>query len=140
MSEPPPEKRLPASQRVSRGPSGAQLLGRAAEEAAASFLEASGFVVVGRNVRVGRLEIDIVAREGPVIAVVEVRTRSHGAWVRALDSVDWKKQRRVRAAGGVLWRSRFQHDASLERMRFDLLSVTLDPGEPPRCEHVRAAF
>lgn len=117
-----------------------QALGRRAEDAAASFLEASGFFVLGRNVRVRRLEIDIIAREGQVIAVVEVRTRSAGAWIRALDSVDWRKMKRVRAAGEALWRATYRHDATLERMRFDVISVTLDEGLPPRCEHVRAAF
>lgn len=114
-------------------------LGKRAEEAAASFLEAGGFLVLGRNIRVGRLEIDIVAREGPVVIVVEVRTRSEGAWVKTLDSVDWRKQRRVRAAGERLWRARFKRDTSLERMRFDIVGVEFE-GDAPRCEHVRAAF
>ncbi|NUP10089.1 MAG: YraN family protein [Polyangiaceae bacterium] len=116
------------------------VLGRRAEEAAASYLEASGFVVLQRNVRVGRLEIDIVARDGPVIAIVEVRTRSEGAWIKALDSVDWRKRKRVRAAGESLWRTRFRRDATIERMRFDVVSVFLEPNAAPRCEHVRAAF
>lgn len=116
------------------------VLGRRAEEAAASFLEASGFVVLERNVRIGRLEIDILAREGVVVVVVEVRTRSPGGWVKALDSVDWKKRRRVRTAGEALWRARFQRDMSVERMRFDVVTVTLTDNAPPSIEHVRAAF
>ncbi len=116
------------------------VLGRRAEEAAASFLEASGFVVLDRNVRVGRLEIDVLARDGVVVVVVEVRTRSSGAWVKALDSVDWKKRRRVRAAGEALWRARFHRDMSVERMRFDVVTVTLAADGPPAFEHVRAAF
>ena len=114
-------------------------LGQRAEEAAASFLETSGFVVLGRNVRVSRLEIDIIARDGPVVVIVEVRTRSEGAWVRALDSVDWKKMKRIRAAGESLWRTRFKRDETLERLRFDIVSVDFDAGEA-RIEHIRAAF
>lgn len=102
-------------------------------------MEDGGFVILGRNVRVGRLEIDIVAREGPVVIVVEVRTRSEGAWVKPLDSVDWKKQRRVRAAGERLWRARFKFDATLERMRFDIIGVAFDSGTA-HCEHIKAAF
>ena len=116
-----------------------QALGRRAEEAAASYLEASGFTVLGRNVRVRRLEIDLIARDGPVVAVIEVRTRSPGAWVKALDTVDWRKRKRVRSAGEWLWRSRFSADASLERRRVDLISVTFE-GDAARIEHVRAAF
>jgi putative endonuclease len=115
-------------------------LGRRAEEAAASFLEAGGFVILGRNVRVGRLEIDLVVRDGPVVAIVEVRTRGDGAWVRAFDSVDWRKRARVRSAGTALWRSRFKADPTLERMRFDLVGVTFDEDGRARCEHLKAAF
>ena len=115
-------------------------LGRRAEEAAASYLETGGFVVLGRNVRVRRLEIDLIVREGPVIAVVEVRTRGDGAWVRAFDSVDWRKRARIRSAGTALWRSRFQADTTVERMRFDIVSVSFDERGTPTCEHLKAAF
>lgn len=114
-------------------------LGKRAEDAAASYLEDGGFVILGRNMRAGRREVDIVARDGPVVIIVEVRTRSAGAWVGPLDSVDWKKQRHVRAAGERLWRARFKFDATLERMRFDIVGVTFD-GDTPRCEHIKAAF
>ncbi len=122
------------------GEDGRQALGRRAEEAAASYLEASGFILLGRNVRVRRLEIDLVAREGAVVVVVEVRTRSPGAWVKALDSVDWRKRKRVRSAGEWLWKSRFHADRTLERMRFDLIAVSFDEQGAPTVEHVRAAF
>lgn len=115
-------------------------LGRRAEEAAAAHLEASGFSVLGRNVRVGRLEIDLIVRDGPVIVVVEVRTRGGGAWVRALDSVDHGKRTRVRRAGEALWRRRYKSDRTLERMRFDIVSVTFDDEGRATCEHVTAAF
>lgn len=115
-------------------------IGRRAEEAAASFLEASGFAVLDRNVRVGRLEIDLVARLGAVIVVVEVRTRGGGAWVRALDSVDHGKRTRVRRAGEALWRRRYKKDATLDRMRFDIVSVTFEEDGGVTCEHVSAAF
>ncbi len=114
-------------------------LGKRAEEAAASFLETSGFVVLARNLRMGRLELDLVVRKRELIAVVEVRTRSEGAWVRAMDSIDWRKRQRVRRAGERLWRARFQRDPSVERMRFDIVTVSFEAGLPT-CEHVPAAF
>lgn len=116
-------------------------LGRAAEEAAASYLEACGFSLLARNVRVGRLEIDLVLRQEGLIVVAEVRARTAGALVKALDTVDWRKQRKVRRAGERLWLSRFKHDPSIERMRFDIVSVSFDPlTGSPHCEHVPAAF
>ena len=115
-------------------------LGRAAENAAASFLSNRGFTVLGRNLRVGRLEIDLLVRRGELVAVVEVRTRSPGSWVPALTSVDWRKRSRVRAAGTALWRKHFAKDLSVERMRFDLVSVTFTEQGAAQVEHVEAAF
>jgi putative endonuclease len=106
----------------------------------AEHLTAAGLEVIGLNVRVGRLELDIVAREGPVVVVVEVRARGAASWVRPLDSVDPRKQERVRRAGERLWRERFAQDPRVERMRFDLAAVELSPRGVARIEIVRAAF
>ncbi|MFO0614046.1 MAG: YraN family protein [Polyangiaceae bacterium] len=125
------DDRRAAAQRAERGARGERL--------AAGFFEEAGYVVWGRNVRVGRLEVDLVVRDGAVIAVVEVRVRGPGAWVGPLASVDPKKQLRIRRAGELLWQRVFKKDASLERMRFDILAVSLDD-VVPAFEHVRAAF
>jgi putative endonuclease len=89
--------------------------------------------------RVGRLEIDLVARRGPVVALVEVRTRGATAWTTAFGSVDRKKQLRLRRAGERLWQRRYKNDSSVERLRFDVASVNLET-EPPSVEYAIAAF
>ena len=116
-----------------------QRIGRAAEQLVASYLESLGCDIVATNLRVGRLELDIVAREGTVILVVEVRTRSPRSWTTGFESISPSKRLRVRRAGERLWRARFRHDASVERMRFDAASVTFDD-DGPRVEYARAAF
>jgi putative endonuclease len=97
-------------------------------------------VILGRNLRVGRLEIDILARKGAVVAVVEVRSRAGGSWVGAFTSVDWKKRARLRAAGRALWRRHFERDPSVERMRFDVASVSFDGTGVATVEIARAVF
>lgn len=116
------------------------VIGARAEDAVAAHLAQLGLVIIGRNVRVGRAEIDLIARDGPVIAIVEVRTRGASAYQRALDSIDPRKQARLRAAGERLWRERFVHDRTIERMRFDAAAVTFLPDGGALVEHVRAAF
>ncbi len=85
------------------GPRGA--VGAAAEEAAAAYLEASGWLVLARNMRVGPDEIDIVALEPgarATVVIVEVRSRSGRGFGSALESVDGRKVARLyRAAMGL---------------------------------------
>jgi putative endonuclease len=113
--------------------------GRAAERAVAGWLEQRGFTIVATNLRVGRLELDVVARRDRLVVVVEVRTRSGGAWTSGLGSIDTAKRRRVRRAGERLWQRRYRNDSSVDHLRFDAASVTFDRG-PPQVEYVAAAF
>jgi putative endonuclease len=119
------------------GPRGA--LGNRAETAVVAFLERSGFSIVGRNLRLGRLELDIVARRAELIAVVEVRTRGKTAWTSGFGSLTPAKRERIRRAGQRLWRERFQHDPSVRHLRFDAASVHFD-GDQAHVDYVAAAF
>ena len=136
-SEAAPRRRAPRSAESGME---ARRRGARAEQAVVAHLAAAGVEILATNLRIGRFEIDVLAREGPVVSVVEVRTRGPGARVRALDSVDIGKRRRVRRAGEELWRSRFSRDARVDRMRFDVAAVDLLPGGDTRIEVVKAAF
>lgn len=114
-------------------------LGARAEAIVATWLATQGYAIVARNLRLGELEIDVVARRGPVVAVVEVRTRGAGAFTSSFGSIDAGKRMRIRRAGERLWQRRYRHDRSVERMRFDVASVNLDT-KPPSIEYVMAAF
>jgi len=115
-------------------------LGARAEAAVAGYLAAQGLEILAVNARIGRLEIDVVARDGPVIAIVEVRTRGPGSYQRGLDSIDARKRALVRRAGERMWRARFAKVRGIERMRFDAASVTFLPSGEALVEHVKAAF
>lgn len=114
--------------------------GAAAEQAVADHLLGLGLTLLGRNVRVGRLEIDLLVRDGPVVAIVEVRTRGAGSWLSALDSIDAGKRARLRRAATILWSRRFARMAGIERMRFDVASVRLEGPHGADVEYVRGAF
>jgi putative endonuclease len=114
--------------------------GRDAEEAVARWLRARGFQIVALNLRVGRYELDVVARSGALIVVVEVRSRGGRAWTRPFGSLDRAKQQRIRRAGEWLWQRRYRLDPSVQRMRFDAASVLFEEGEEPRVEYIPAAF
>jgi putative endonuclease len=92
------------------------------------------------NLRLGRLELDVVARDGDTVIVVEVRHRGRGAWQTGLESIAPVKAKRVRAAGERLWRSRFERDPRVNRMRFDVAVVTFEESGEPQIEYARAVL
>jgi putative endonuclease len=92
----------------------------------ASDLARRGLSILATNLRLGRLELDVVARDGDTVIVVEVRHRGVGAWQTGLESIVPAKAKRVRAAGERLWRERFLRDAQVNRMRFDVAVVTFE--------------
>ncbi|HEX4337378.1 MAG TPA: YraN family protein [Polyangiaceae bacterium] len=114
-------------------------LGKWAEEAVVRYLEEAGAQIVATNLRLGRLELDIVAREGRVVLVVEVRARGPGAWTRGFGSLGTAKRLRIRRAAERLWNRRYLHDPSVDRLRIDAASVTLANGQAI-VEYVKAAF
>ena len=105
------------------------MLGRRAELVAADYLVARGFRILARNLRLGRLEIDIVARQGPLVVAVEVRTRGPGAYERALESIGPAKQARLVAAVERLWSSRLVRMPDVERVRIDVAAVRFERGQ-----------
>lgn len=118
----------------------AHALGRRAEQAVADYLLARGFVILERNLRVGKLEIDLLARHEDLIAVVEVRCRSLQSWQSPFESVGPAKRQRIRRAGELVWQRRFSHDPSVNRMRFDVASVEFGPNDLPIIEYAVAVL
>ena len=95
--------------------------GSLAENTAAAFLESQGFTIVARNFlrRVG--ELDVVARQGDLLIIAEVRMRASDRYGGAAASIGWAKQRRVAAAAALFLQ---QHrELAHCRARFDVLIV-----------------
>jgi len=73
-------------------------IGARAEELAAAYLVARGLIVVTRNFRTRRGEIDIIARDRDTLVFVEVRLRSRATFGGAASSITPAKQARLLAA------------------------------------------
>lgn len=117
-----------------------QLVGRAAEHAVVEYLTRLGWPIVARNIRAGPYEIDIVARDGRTVVVVEVRSRGDRALTSGFGSLSPTKRLRVRRAGERLWHAHYRHDMTIERMRFDAASVHFDVQGRAIVEYAVAAF
>ena len=114
--------------------SGNQKLGRTGEEAALRVLMQKGYVCVGRNVRVGQDELDLVMRDGAVTVFVEVKLRGPGE--RGVYAVDRAKRRRICRAAVVY----MMNTGGLERpTRFDVVEIAFD-GARMNVHHIEDAF
>jgi putative endonuclease len=111
-------------------------LGRLAEALVADHLVARGFVVLGRNVRMGRLEIDIVARRFDLIVFCEVRARSHDRFVAPAATIDGRKIARLRRAAAQ-W-LKLHRPGSVD-VRLDAASVVFDT-PTGRLEYYEGAY
>jgi putative endonuclease len=72
-----------------------QKLGRHGEGIAAAYLQQEGYLILARNWRCPRGELDIVAREGETLAFVEVRTRRGERFGNPEESVTPAKQAKL---------------------------------------------
>lgn len=112
-------------------------LGRAAEAAAASFLERRGYRILLANFRAKGGELDLVADHEGVLAIVEVRYRASDRYGGAAASITHaKRSRLIRAARALLLTHR-----QLARLpaRFDVVEVS-GPPDALACELIRGAF
>lgn len=108
-------------------------LARRGEALVASLLEDRGFQICGRNVRVGRLELDIIARRGSLLVVCEVRSRSSARPVFPAETIGGKKLARVRRATAIWLR---RQKLGRVHARIDAAAVVFDgPSRKPRIEY-----
>jgi putative endonuclease len=93
--------------------------------------------MIARNWRCPLGEIDLVFTKGPLVVFCEVKARTGSALGGPFESVNWKKQRKLRmlaeaflAASGLL----------PEAVRFDVASVTIGASGTPSIFVFESAF
>jgi putative endonuclease len=109
-------------------------LGAYGERLAAERLVEAGMVVVERNWHCDLGEIDLVLRDGDVLVVCEVKTRSSSAYGHPLEAVSPVKCARLRRLAARWVQA---HDVHPHGIRIDLVGVLLGERGPARVEHVR---
>ncbi len=115
------------------------LLGREAEAAAAAYLRARGWRMLGQNVRVGRGELDLIARRGGVLAFVEVKARRSARCGAPEDAVSPRKRRQIARLAELWLAARPWAMRGVDDVRFDIIAV--DAAERPAVvRHLPAAF
>lgn len=121
----------------------AQDIGDEAESLVARRLAASGWTILGRNIRVGRAEIDILAVDrggaawpGPTLVAVEVRWRRRRDFGLPEETVDRAKLARIRVAALSLREGAGLTGLAVPRLPLRVDLVAVEPGG--RIRHHRA--
>jgi putative endonuclease len=93
--------------------------GHRGEWLAAAALMAKGFRIVARRYKTRLGEIDLIARRGDLVLIVEVKARR--TLQEAMDAIIYSSERRIEGAAD-LWLSR-QPDCGRLSIRFDMVAV-----------------
>jgi len=93
--------------------------GHRSEWLAALALTAKGYRILARRYRTKLGEIDLIARRGDLVLIVEVKARR--TLVEAMEAIPRESERRIEGAADI-WLSR-QPDYGRLSVRFDMVAV-----------------
>lgn len=113
----------------------ANALGKAGEQLAVKYLEDEGYLIVERNYRAGKHEIDIIAHKENELVVVEVKTRTDNDVIEPEEAVDHRKRQ------SLIWaaNSYVQEKEISEQVRFDIIAI-ITKDEKTEIRHIKDAF
>ena len=110
-------------------------LGEAGESYAMDVLISKGYVLVERNFRWQRAEVDLIMSDGNELVFVEVKTRNSDYFGDPLQTVTRSKQRQIiKAANAYL-----QENSRMEEARFDVVAIVWNQFKR-EAFHIRDAF
>ena len=111
------------------------ILGVKGEQLAADFLLKNGYTICERNWRYKKAEVDIIAKKGNTLAVVEVKTRSSTYFGNPQDFVNPKK---IKLLVEAIDHYVVSNDLDVE-VRFDIVALVKQK-EDFKIEHLEDAF
>lgn len=105
------------------------------EQIARDFLQRKKYNILETNWRHEKEEVDIIARDGDELVIVEVKTRSTDYFGNPEEAVDAAKENRLITAAEAYLE---QNDLDLE-VRYDIISILLKNNHP-EIRHIEDAF
>ena len=107
-------------------------LGRWGEDLAAAFLEEKGYAIIERDWKSGHHDLDIVAKDGSTLVIVEVKTRRNRLYGNPEEAIDYRKRRSLLSAINHYTKSHRIYS----NVRFDIISIVGNMGEKPEIDHI----
>jgi putative endonuclease len=110
--------------------------GKKGEDLATNFLATQGIIILERNWRHGRAEVDIIGMDNKTMIFVEVKTRSDDYFERPEAAIDAKK-RSLMSRAAIAYMHKSGHDWLI---RFDVVSIILRGSHEPQIDLFKDAF
>ncbi len=89
------------------------------------FLKQNHYLILARNWYWQKAEIDIIARKGNIIHIVEVKARSSDDFITPEEAVNWKKRKLL-----IMAANEFVQNLEEEvEVQFDIISILSENGK-----------
>jgi len=111
-------------------------LGQWGEETACNYMLDRGARLVRRNFRSRSGEIDLIFEEEECLVFMEVRTRKESDFLDPLESIDPRKQKKIRSTASLYYNKFWKQDSIC---RFDVIAIIGSPGKY-KLDHIEDAF
>lgn len=109
--------------------------GKLGEQKAVDFLLGIGYEILFRNYRYLKAEVDIIAKKGEELAIIEVKSRTTGFFTAISDTITPKKIKLLTMAA-----DHYVLEKELDvQVRFDIITI-IKKGEKFEVEHLKDAF
>lgn len=111
-------------------------IGKKGEALAVQFLEEKGYEILATNWRFRRSEVDIIAKDGPILVFVEVKTRSYDYFGEPASFISARKKVLLQDAAAA-----YMHQINHTwEIRFDIIGILLPTNKDVTIQHYEDAF
>ena len=110
-------------------------LGKEGEKLAVDFLLKNNYKILEKNYRYLKAEVDIIAQKGPILAAIEVKTRTTNYYGNPEEFVNPKK---IKLLISAIDNYVIERDIDVE-VRFDIIAIITNNKET-KIEHLEDAF
>ena len=114
-----------------------QIRGLWGERTAIAYLVSCGWNIEAHRFKLGRHDVDLIARRGHMVAFIEVKTRRSVERGSPVESVDRRKQSIIAKVASV-WCLRYGRPD--DEYRFDLVAVQVHEAGQYTLEHIEDAW
>jgi len=112
-------------------------LGVLGEKLTARELKKLGYNIIAANYKCPIGEIDLIAKDKDTLVFVEVRTRSSSKFGLPQETVNYRKQKKIRRVAEYYL---VEHNIAALNCRFDVVGIVWQKGEEPQIEVIKDAF